>query len=249
MNLRMRRIPAILAFMKRLGIIGGMGPAATARLFTRVVELTDAACDQEHLDIRITNNPHVPDRTAFLLGKPGSQNFVPVLQREALELEQMGCEVLAVPCNTSHARFEEISVPLDKATLLNMVGETAARARQLGCTSVGILATSGTIACNVYQRALASSGLEAIVPGEQVQQQVMSAIYDYVKAGKPIPDGHLERVFDALIAQGCDGLLLGCTELTFAGTSWRGVPVIDALDVLARRCVQACGAPLKATDN
>lgn len=229
---------------KRLGIIGGVGPAATARLFTRVVDMTQASCDQEHLDVLLRNCPTIPDRTAYLLGREGADDFVPVMSEIALELEGAGCQILAMPCNTAHARISLISEPLTCARFVNMPKEAAVFARDLGCTQVGILATDGTLAAGVYTQALADLGICAVRPGDTSQKRVMSIIYDDVKAGRKVPEGKFESVCEELVEAGCDGLILGCTEFSVIGapTHFAGVAVIDALDVLAWRCVQECGA-------
>ena len=220
--------------MEKLGIIGGMGPAATARLLSRIVELTAADRDQDHLDVTVLNRPSVPDRTAFLLGRPDAPSFVPALVDMARDLEALGCTVLAMPCNTAHARAEEVRERLARARIVDMPRETAAFLHDLGCTNVGVLATDGTLAARVYQDALAEEGLA-----------VMGIIYDGVKAGRPVPQEDVLGMLDAVAAAGCDGVVLGCTELSVLSTParHRGAPVVDALDVLAWRCVQECGAP------
>lgn len=231
--------------MKRLGILGGMGPAATAHLFRRVIELTDAHCDQEHLEITVLNRPSVPDRTAYLLDKPGAASFVPVLQGMALELESAGCSVLAMPCNTAHTRLEEISSALTDAHFVDMLSETAALTANLGCSRVGILATDGTLSTKVYHHAFNQVALDVVSPEGELQETVMGIIYEYVKAGISVPREKIEYVLNALAAQGCDGVILGCTELSLLDipARFQGMLVIDALEVLAWRCVQECGAP------
>ena len=231
--------------MEKLGIIGGLGPAATARLFSRIVEYTAVERDQDHLDVTVMNRPSIPDRTAYLLGRPGAASFVEPMREAACELEGAGCTVLATPCNTAHARLDEIAAPLAAARILNMPAAAAAFARGLGCERVGVLATDGALASGVHQRALASEGIEAVVPSEVVQRQVMSIIYDDVKAGRAVAPEKVENVCQALTDAGCDGIMLGCTELSLLGISRRigAVCVIDALDVLAWSCVSECGAP------
>lgn len=231
--------------MEKLGIIGGMGPAATARLLSRIVELTAADRDQDHLDVTVLNRPSVPDRTAFLLGRPDAPSFVPALVDMARDLEALGCTVLAMPCNTAHARVEEVREQLARARIVDMPRETAAFLHDLGCTNVGVLATDGTLAARVYQDALAEEGLAVVVPPDESQRKVMGIIYDGVKAGRPVPQEDVLGMLDAVAAAGCDGVVLGCTELSVLSTParHRGAPVVDALDVLAWRCVQECGAP------
>lgn len=229
--------------LEKLGIIGGLGPAATAQLFSQIVKYTDAQRDQDHLDITILNRPSIPDRTAYLLGKPGAASFVDPMRQAACELEEAGCTVLATPCNTAHARLDQIAAPLKDARFVSMPASTARFAKERGCARVGILATDGALAAGVYQGACDECGIEAVVPGPDVQAKVMSIIYDDVKAGRVADPAKVSSVCDAMIEAGCDGIILGCTELSLLGLPRivRGIPVIDALDVLAWRCVVECG--------
>ncbi|MEQ3363169.1 aspartate/glutamate racemase family protein [Raoultibacter massiliensis] len=234
--------------MEKLGIIGGLGPAATARLFSRIVSYTDAACDQDHLDVTILNRPSIPDRTAFLLGKPGSESFVEPMRVAAAELESAGCTVLATPCNTAHARLDEIASSLTRARFVDMPASSARFACDLGCKRVGVLATDGALASEVHQRALGAVGLEVAIPEAAVQETVMSIIYDDVKAGRVADADKVASVCDAMADAGCDGIVLGCTELSLLGLPRRreGACIIDALDVLAWKCVTECAG--KARD-
>lgn len=232
--------------MKKLGVLGGMGPAATAKLFSRIIEFTDVDTDQEHIAITILNKPQIPDRTAYILGK-SEESFVPVLQAMTQELQDAGCEVIAMPCNAAHSHWAEINEGVERATFINMLRETALLLKSLGCSKPGLLATDGIIVSHVFHDELAACGLEAITPDEEHQAQVMGAIYDYVKAGRDIPSGLLDEVCDALMEQGADSLILGCTELAFLGIPlrYKGIPVADTIDVLASRSVIECGAPAK----
>ena len=232
---------------KKLGVIGGVGPAATALFFAKVVEYTDVATDQEHLDIDILNRPQIPNRTDYLLGIDGAPSFVPPMKEAAEQLESMGCQVLSTPCNTAHAELDAIAADLSHASFVNMLTETAAFMKSLGVTKCGILATDGTIATAEYDRALAQYDIEALRPVPADQKTVMHIIYDQVKAGV-IPDSRdMLEVCDHLIAAGCDGIILGCTELSLVAVPAyeKDAPIVDALNVLAWRCVAACGAPAK----
>ena len=232
---------------QRLGIVGGMGPAATAQLLRRIVELTDAACDQEHLDVAVLNRPQIPDRSAYLLGAPEAPSFTGPLQRAALELEALGCTVLAMPCNTAHARAPQIASVLQRSRLLSMVEAAAGLLALAGCRRVGLLATEGTVAAGVYREALARRGIELVVPDAACQRQVQAMIYDEAKAGK-VPSWGQVMPFLSMFSQvGCDAVVLGCTELSLLGAPGQlgGLAVVDALDVLAASCVAACGASVR----
>lgn len=232
---------------QRLGIVGGMGPAATARLLRRIVEFTEASRDQDHLEVTVLNRPQIPDRSAYLLGVPGAPSFVGPLQQAALELEALGCSVLATPCNTAHARASRIAAVLQRGRLLSMVEATAGLLAMAGYRRVGLLATEGAAASGVYDDALSRRGVEAVMPDAACQRQVQAMIYGEVKAGK-VPSWGQVMPFLAMFSQvGCDAVVLGCTELSLLGapSQMGGMAVVDALDVLAASCVAACGASVR----
>ena len=231
---------------KKLGIIGGLGPAATAHLFERVIDLTEAATDQDHLDITILNRPQTPDRTAYILGM-SDESYLPPIAEAASQLESLGCDVLALPCVTGHYRSEEWTSKLARASLVHMPLETARYLAAAGKRRVGIMATDGTGRARVLQDALEAHGLEVALPDANHQAQVMSIIYDDVKRGRPANMRAFDEVCAHLREQGCDSAILGCTELSVidAPAKSHGMVVVDAMEVLAIRCVQACGAPVR----
>ncbi|MDO4289971.1 MAG: amino acid racemase [Eggerthellaceae bacterium] len=233
--------------LKKLGVIGGVGPLATARLFRRVVELTDAHCDQEHLDVTVLNRPQIPDRSAYLLGQPGARSFVEPMQQAARELEAAGCEVVATPCNTAHAREAAIASALTRARFVSMVGEVVRLLAYVSARRVGVLATDGTVHAGVYGYALASCGIEVAYPDAKGQREVVRVIYEEAKARSSVQAGCLDELFRAFAQAGCDAVVLGCTELSLvdAPLSYRGMVTVDALDVLAAACVRASGAQVR----
>lgn len=229
---------------QRLGILGGMGPQATQDFYQRILDRTDASCDQEHLPTLIWSDTSMPDRTAAILGGDAEGCYQRLLSGARL-LERGGCTVLAIPCNTSHyfadRLQEELSIPL-----IHMPRETVGALVEEGKRKVGILATDGTIRTGVYQKECTAGGLEAVSPPEEIQKLVMSIIYDEIKRGEK---GSREKfaVIDRWLRQtGCDSAILGCTELSVYRT-YHGLPdyYLDAMDVLAQRCITACGYKLR----
>ena len=231
---------------KKLGIIGGLGPAATASLFMRIIDHTDAKTDQDHLDITILNRPQIPDRTAFILGK-SEESYIPAVREAAFELERMGCEVICMPCVTGHYRSEETFGGLTSAHVVHMPLEAARYLAREGKQVVGVMATGGTGRAGVLQKALEAEGLQPVFPDEDNQAKVMSIIYDDVKAGLPADMQAFDEVCAHLRSRGCDSVLLGCTELSVidAPAEAHGMMVVDALEVLALRSVEECGAAVK----
>lgn len=232
--------------METLGIIGGMGPMATAYLLELVIQMTNAKTDQEHLRTIVFDNPQVPDRTAYILDRE-KPSPLPVLEDMAQTLERIGCGVLCAPCVTSHYFYPELSSSVS-VPFLHMVEETARELQEAGRKKAGILATTGTVSTGLFQRALEKFGIEWAAPSQLGQGLVMSLIYDDIKAGQPANMGKFRRVSDELFDADCDSVILGCTELSLIK---RNTPLghgfLDALEVLAKRCVTTCGAPLKAS--
>ncbi len=232
----------------RLGILGGMGPQATQDFYQRILDMTDAVRDQEHVPTLIWSDTQIPDRTAAILG--GGEKAEACYQRllaGAQLLERAGCTVLAIPCNTSHYFADRLQGELKTLRLVHMVRETAAVMAQSGCRRVGVLATDGTVRTGVYQRECETLGLTCVPLPEEAQKLVMSIIYDEIKRGET---GSREKfaLIDRCLRRdlGCDGAILGCTELSVY-RSYHGLPeyYLDAMDVLARRSITACGYPLR----
>lgn len=232
--------------MRTLGIIGGMGPEATQQMYRGIIEATDARSDQEHIDIIIFSHASMPDRTAAL--KSGNtESLVGLLKRDAKLLESCGAEVLAIPCNTSHAFIGDIreSVGIE---VLDMVAETAAyiSRERPQMKKVGILATDGTLAQGLYRRALEARGIEPYEPDAAVQGLVMKIIYDQIKAGGRGSIEDFSLIDTHLKKNGCDGAILACTELSvFRANHELNSYYVDAMQVLIERCVTLCGGKLK----
>jgi aspartate racemase len=228
----------------RLGVLGGMGPQATEAFYQIVIDRTDASCDQEHVPTLILSDSKIPDRTQAIL----SGDTDPVYQHllgDARMLQDCGCTVLAIPCNTSHYFVDRLQSELD-VPIVHMIRETARVMAERGCRKVGILATDGTIRGGLYQKELAAVGVDTAVPGDEAQHAVMSIIYDEIKRGEDGSRDKFATVDRDLRGQGCDGCILACTELSVYRMRHE-VPriYVDAMEVLAERSVTACGYPLR----
>lgn len=230
-----------------VGVIGGVGPAATVCFLDLVVRHTAAERDQDHLDLVVLQHASIPDRTAYILGR-SADDPGPVMAADARRLERLGVGFVVVPCNTAHHFTDEVAAAVG-VPVLSIVDETADEVVQRGGVArVGVLATSGTLAASVYQRAFAARGVEALVPDDAEQDVVMRIIYEQVKAGRPADVAALHGVADALQARGADVVVLGCTELSVVAAEHdllADARYVDSLDVLARRTVQRAGYPLR----
>ena len=223
---------------KIIGILGGMGPEATADLYYRIIRATPAQRDQDHLRCIIYSNTKVPDRTAAILEVGPSP--LPELIRAAKRLEEAGADFIAIPCNTAHYFLPDLQREL-RIPVINMISLSAEKTKKKkqDVTKVAILATDGTLRSRLYHEAYADKGITVIEPPPEIQEMVMSAIYKDIKAGN-LSEGKafLKSVADSLINSGAEIIVCGCTEVSLVIKDGDlTVPVLDSLQVLAEACV------------
>ncbi len=228
---------------KTLGILGGMGPEATVYFMRKIIELTPAERDQDHIRMIVVNDPKTPDRTAAIL--EGGENPVPVLIRNARLLEDAGADLIAVPCNSFFFFYEEvqraISIPI-----IHMIEETAKVLDKAGIRRVGIVATKGTLKTRLYHNALGRRGIELIEPTDI--EGIMRAIYE-IKAGKK--ERARKKVLEALQElerKGAERVIAGCTEIPLV-VSKEEYPIVDPMEIVAKIIIREIkGADLKLLD-
>lgn len=224
-----------------LGILGGVGPLASVYFADVLVNHTVAGRDQDHIPFYLYNDVAIPDRSAYLLGK-SADSPLPALCDGVRRLEASGCDLIVVTCNTAHYFYDRMAAAV-QVPVLNIieVAVEEALAKVPGAKKIGLLATQGTLEGKVYEKELSKRGLACGIPGEETRQGVMNLIYD-VKVGKTVDPGLLIRAAEELKAQGCDAVILGCTELSVVsranGLCRRDGTLIDAMEALARRCVR-----------
>ncbi len=224
---------------KTIGILGGMGPEATADLFHRIIRATPVEKDQDHYHVIIDSNAKIPDRTPAILGE--GEDPVPYLIETGKTLERAGVDFLIMPCNTAHYFYEELQNALD-APVLHMIRLSADYVSKTypSVKKMGLLATDGTIASDLYHGAYKTHGVETIVPSKKSQDKVMDAIYKYIKIGD-LKTGKklLKKVVDELLESGADTIICGCTEVSLVlHDGDLDVPVVDPLQVLAEEAVR-----------
>lgn len=249
---------AVRAHAFKVGVVGGVGPAATVDFMQKLVQSTPAERDQDHLKVLVEQNPQIPDRTENLL-RDGPDPTI-ALYATCRRLEEGEADIIAIPCNTAHAFVERIQ-PWLSVPIVNMLSVTVdwLRARFPTLHEVGLLATSGTIASGVYEKALAARGLRQRIPDEAGQARVMNAIYGPrgVKAGYTAGEcvADVRAALESLVRAGAQVVVLGCTELPLllqegaCEVAGREVWLADPTAILARRCVEyARSAALVVSD-
>ncbi len=226
---------------KVVGVIGGMGPEATADLFLKVVQETDADSDQQHLDVVIVSDPSVPDRSAALAGV--GEDPLPVIVRTARRCIMAGADFLIMPCNTAHYFYRDLCDRVE-VPVLHMMDEVAKYLlrEHPAVQTVGLMATDGTVSSGLYQDAFATRDLTVLVPKESDQKTVMDGIYGEagVKAGCSEQAGERFReVALELIERGAEVIIAGCTEIPLAlkQSDLCGALLVDPTRILARAAV------------
>ena len=233
--------------MKILGVLGGLGPMASAYFLQLVVQMSDAVTDQEHIEVILHSKPQIPDRTRYIL-KQSRDNPLPQMSEAGRRLAAQGAEILAIPCITAHYFQEQLEAEIG-VPILNAIEETALYLEQKGVARVGILATDGTLASRLFQTCLEEHQISCITPGEEDQRTVMHLIYENVKAGKPVEFPLFEALSDRLFDEGAQVILLACTELSLIKRDYvLGMGFLDVLEVLARKAVLCCGRLKKEYD-
>ncbi len=250
--------PAKLPKPFKVGMIGGLGPAATVDLYDKIVKATPARIDQEHIKLVVEQNPQIPDRTACLLS--GGVDPTLALYNCARRMEEDGCDALIIPCNTAHAfipyieRFLKVPfINMQQAALDEIAAKLGEKAR------IGLLATTGTVRTGIYGEKAKAMNLAMFTPGAERQERVMAAIYGPKGAKAGYTDGvcreDLLSAAEELVREhDCNCLILGCTELPLIldesddfEVAGKRVVVIDPTAALARRVVRTAEEAFEKT--
>ncbi|MDZ7704392.1 MAG: amino acid racemase [Trueperaceae bacterium] len=218
---------------KTVGVLGGMGPAATLDFFSKLLAKSKAVSDQGNLRVLIDNNPKVPNRNEAVAGTGPSPG--PVLAEMAGGLEHSGADFLVMACNAAHAFvadiLEAVSVPF-----VSMIDETVAFTREHfpDATKIGVLGSSGALDAKLYHHAFAEHGVTVVAPENGARHEFMQLLYQ-IKAGDLSDDvrGQMATLAANLVAEGADVVIAGCTEVPLVLLDDAvSVPLIDSTDVL-----------------
>ncbi|SKB71511.1 aspartate racemase [Arthrobacter sp. 31Cvi3.1E] len=228
-----------------VGILGGMGPAATADFYMKLVQATPALSDQDHLQVIIWSDPTIPDRTEALLAH--GPDPTPMLISGARLLQRAGAEMLAVPCNTAHAFLGEVQEAVD-LPIVHMIEETAKHVQRLEprITRLGLLSTTGTQKAGLYQTWMERIGVQVLVPRAGSQEDAVMTSIRAIKAGNSGADVREQLTYAAteLIDAGAQAVIGGCTEIPVGLDAQDiSVPFIDPAQVLAESLVHRVLAP------
>jgi len=233
-----------------IGILGGMGPEATAYFFTLIIRSTRAETDQEHIPVVIYSHPEVPPRTDAVLGEGPSP--LPFLLEGVRVLKVAGADFIVMPCVTAHHFYNQILAEV-RVPFLNLVDETILYALRKvpEMKKAGLISSTGTLKSRLFHEAFAREGVDIVEPADEEQAQVMEAIFgkDGIKAG--FTSGKSKEIIhntaQTLIGRGAEAVIAGCTEVPLVLKEGDiDVPLIEPLQILAEVSILKAGYELKA---
>jgi aspartate racemase len=225
--------------MKKLGVLGGMGPAASAEFIVRLIQQTPASKDQDHIPFVLWNNPQIPDRSTSM--RNGDDNPLPHLVEGIKALKHSGCDLIVIPCNTAHFWYHELSRLNVK--IIHIVDSVADALSEIDVTNttIGVMGTQATVEFGLYQYMLNKSGWNCITPTKEEMDTLVQPAIDLIKSGN-ISQAQLMlmTVINSLIDRGAKAVVLGCTEIPLAikQTEENGIPIINSIDSLVKLAIR-----------
>ena len=224
--------------MKKLGILGGMGPAASAEFVNRLIAQTSASCDQEHIPFVLWSDPRVPDRSTSLRNK----DDLPLswLLDGIRGLKSAGCNCIVIPCNTAHFWFDEMKKQASwNSKIIHIVDSVVDALQDVNVTNstIGIIGTQATIELGLYQYKLNKLGWNCITPTKEEMDTLVQPAINLIKANNnEAAQPLIMTVVNRLIDSGAKAVVFGCTELPLAvkQTEEKGIPLINSIDSLVK---------------
>lgn len=221
--------------VRTIGVLGGMGPAATVLFFDYLVKLTPGDRDQDHIPIIIHNNPQIPDRTEAIVNK--GESPVKDLLAGAKLLEKAGADFICIPCNTAHYFLPafESSIGIPVLNQLHCVRDAILSTRP-PVGRVGLLATKGTVRSGLYQQLLEGVGMEVLVPKDDDLDDLYRVIQSLKKSERD--PARIRVLAKQQVQAGAEALVLGCTELSLVADELSlDIPIFDSTLILAKTAV------------
>lgn len=220
---------------KKLGILGGMGPGASAEFVNRLISQTPASCDQEHIPFVLWSDPRVPDRSTSM--RNYDDKPLPYLLDGLHGLKAAGCKLIVIPCNTAHFWFHEFENL--NVQIIHIVDSVVDALRDLNVinSTIGIIGTQATIELGLYQYRLNKLGWNCITPTKEEMDSLVQPAINLIKANNnEAAQPLIMSVVNRLIDSGAKAVVLGCTELPLAvkQTEEREIPLINSIDSLVK---------------
>ncbi|MFO3717826.1 aspartate/glutamate racemase family protein [Anaerococcus sp. ENR1011] len=229
--------------MKKLGILGGMGPLCTAMFYQKLVIHTKANKDQDHIPTVIISDPQIPDRTAAILTGKNEDILLKKVKEDLENLKKQGVSNIAIPCNTMHYYYDTFK-EYTSVNIINMVEETLKYCKAKKAKNVAVLGTLATMNCGIYEKYAKNIGINIIPMDEKIKNFTMDTIYQIKETNETNHKEFLSMV-EELKNTKVDAIILACTELSLIEDIATYDFVIDAMDVLSYEAIKKSGFEIK----
>ncbi|MBM3565293.1 MAG: aspartate/glutamate racemase family protein [Alphaproteobacteria bacterium] len=237
-----------------VGVLGGMGPLATADFITKLIAMTPAEWDDDHIPLIVNSCPQIPSRVDSI-SDPHAPSPLPDLKDRLEFLLSAGVRFVVMPCNTAHHWHKELAqaaAPVPFVHIVDAVAEELVRRNHWG--RVGLIATEGTLKAGIYQDRLAARGWHCVLPAEDVIHTLVLPGIDGVKANRVAEAESLlrEAVRRTVAEGGVETVILACTEIPAAlptADPWLRGHCVDATEALAKATLSRVLAARKSAPS
>lgn len=224
--------------MKTIGLLGGMSWESTALYYQQINKMVHGKLGKLHSAKVIINSVDF-EEIAALQAKGLWQEAGAYLAEQALNLEKAGAEFILVCTNTMH----KIAPQIEDAITVPFIHIADATAKEIVSQNIGkvaLLGTAFTMEQDFYKARLQDYGIDVVIPNEEDRKIVHSIIYEELCLGVINPDSRqkYETIVEKLIAEGAQGIILGCTEICMLiGELKFSVPLFDTTTIHAKEAV------------
>ncbi|MCX6765107.1 MAG: amino acid racemase [Candidatus Nealsonbacteria bacterium] len=220
--------------MKTLGILGGVGPETTSKVYHSVINLFKKNKKDRYPAILIYNLPFpfIIEKEAIIEGK-NSQKMIPFLVEGARILEKSGADFGILPCNTLHKYIDRIRAAV-KMPFLSILDETVLRLKKNSISNVGILATETTVKDKLYDDILKRNNIRFSYPTRIEQDAINKIIVELLNGKKSkMQEKRIKMICSSLQKKGANAILLACTDLqNITSNIQNPIPIIDSTEIL-----------------
>lgn len=218
---------------KNIGILGGMGPEASANFYYKIIKY----CQNKYKSVQDIDYPHVVIYSMHLQGfnETGilnQKNVLSQLIKGIKILENSGCDFIVIPCNTVHYFIEELSQSV-KIPILSIIDETINKIKE---NKVGLIASETTMNLDIYQSKLKENNIDCLTPDKKDYRKITKLILE-VMGGK-VNNKTKDDVLKIIKKMNSESLVLGCTELPIViNQKDTKIKIYDTLQILSEATV------------
>lgn len=218
---------------KPIAIIGGMGPEASAYLYTTLINNSVKhfhAVNNEDFPQIILYSVPVPD---FISTSIKEQEAVTILKQKVLDINKLNVLCGALACNTAHKVLSDLQSVAD-FPFISMVDEVVTVVKNDNIGKIGLLGTPSTLRSLIYQDTFKKKGIESLVPDESNFSDIEKTIRNVISESTTKEDRQvLKEIADSLKKKGAEAIVLGCTELPLVFPHRYSLPVYNSVEILS----------------